>query len=156
MDVRRAESRDGTTSFDEFFVEHYAAMVRLATLLVDRQSIAEELVQDAFRQLWERWSDVADPLPYLRRSVVNGSRGELRKRRVRRLHPDPPPRDGPDEHDYLLDVLATLPARRRTAVVLRFYVGLTFPEIAEAMGISIGTAKSTVHRALADLRSELT
>lgn len=154
MDTRRT-SRPPTEAFDDFFAEHYASMVRLATLLADRQPIAEELVQDSFRRLWQRWETIDDPLPYLRRAVVNACRGELRKRRVRRLHPDPPPTDDRPEHDYLLDVVSTLPARRRTALVLRFYGGLSFPEIAEAMGISTGTAKSTVHRALADLRSEL-
>lgn len=152
MDTRRTEA----TAFDEFFTDRYTAMVRLATLLVDRQVVAEELVQDSFRRLWEHWADIDDPLAYLRRTVVNACHGELRRRRVRRLHPDPPPSDGPVERDYLVDVVAALPARRRTALVLRFYGGLSFSEIAQAMGISTGTAKSTVHRALAELRNELT
>ena len=49
------------------------------------------------------------------------------------------------------DALAALPARRREAIVLRYWLGLSEAEIAAAMGISAGTVKSQVSRGLAAL-----
>ncbi len=141
--------------FDRLYTDRYRAMLGLATSLVDQPSVAEEIVQDSFRQLWQRWDSVATPGGYLRTSVVNGCHNELRKRRVRRdswhkLF------DRPDsDSHYLADALADIPEQRRKALVLRFYGGRTMNEIAEAMDIPTGTAKSLIHRGLADLRGAL-
>lgn len=145
-----------TARFDALFNEQYASMVRVATFLVDHQAIAEEIVQESFGRLWQTFGSVEEPLAYLRRSVVNRSHGELRRRRVRRLHPDPLTSDAAEAPDYILDLLAALPVRKRTALVLRFYAGMSNAEIAHAMSISTGTVKSTIHRALADIRKALT
>ena len=51
--------------------------------------------------------------------------------------------------------LATLPARRRACVVLRYYLDLTEADTAAALGISTGTVKSQTHKALAQLREQL-
>ena len=51
----------------------------------------------------------------------------------------------------MLAALRRLPARQREALVLRYYLDLPEAEIAESMGISLGTVKSTVSRALAAL-----
>ncbi len=142
--------------FDEFYHRQYEPMVRLASGLVDRRVEAEEIVQDSFRRLWQRWDDVSTPAGYLRTSVVNGCHNELRRRRVRRdsWHKLV---DSDDEAagDYLADALADICESRRTALVLRFYGGRTMGEIAEAMDIPTGTAKSLIHRGLADLREDL-
>ncbi|MEL7159109.1 MAG: sigma-70 family RNA polymerase sigma factor [Actinomycetota bacterium] len=139
--------------FDELYHRQYEPMVRLASGLVDRRAVAEEIVQDSFRRLWQRWDDVTTPAGYLRTSVVNGCHNELRRRRVRRdawhkLVDDADESAG----DYLADALAEISESRRTALVLRFYGGRTMDEIAEAMDIPTGTAKSLIHRGLADLR----
>lgn len=130
-------------------------MVRLACGFVDRRAVAEDIVQDSFHQLWQRWETVLTPGSYLRTSVVNGCHNELRRRRVRRdsAHKliDFPPADT----DYLADALADIAEPRRQALVLRYYGGHTMNEIAEAMDIPTGTAKSLIHRGLADLRGAL-
>ena len=59
-------------SFDGLFVRKWLPMVRLATLLVGSPAIAEEVVQDAFTSVNERWDAVEHPDAYLRTSVVNG------------------------------------------------------------------------------------
>ncbi len=142
-------------SFDELYQDKYDDMVRLARYLVDHQTVAEDVVQDSFRQLWQRWDSISTPASYLRTSVVNGCHNELRRRRVRRdawhMLIDRP--DG-DSH-YLADALADIAPRRRTALVLKYYGGRTTTEIAEAMGVPPGTAKSLIHRGLADLRGAL-
>ena len=148
-----------TPGFDELYHEQFERMVGLACNQVDRRAVAEEIVQDSFRQLWQRWDSLQAPVGYLRTSVMNGCHNELRRRRVRRdtahmLVEWPTPVDGGDG-DYLADALAGIQESRRTALVLRFYGGRTMNEIAQAMDIPTGTAKSLIHRGLADLRGAL-
>lgn len=147
---------EGRADFDDFYHRQYEPMVRLASGLVDRRVEAEEIVQDSFRRLWQRWDAVSAPTGYLRTSVINGCHNELRRRRVRRdsWHKLI---DIDDEAagDYLADALADICESRRTALVLRFYGGHTMGEIAEVMDIPTGTAKSLIHRGLADLRADL-
>ena len=147
--------RDDPHAFNAVYAARYNSMLRLACCLVDRPAVAEDIVQDSFRQLWQRWDSVTSPNSYLRTSVVNGCHNELRRRRVRRdsWHKLI---DRPDEDPhYLADALADICEQRRKALVLRFYGGHTMNEIAEAMDIPTGTAKSLIHRGLADLRGAL-
>ena len=73
-------------SFDELYRDEYGPMVRLARGLVDTQEIAEEITQDAFARVYERWSRLDNPGGYLRTAVVNGARSELRKARSETAH----------------------------------------------------------------------
>lgn len=141
--------------FDQLFAERYRPMVALATSLVDNRQTAEEVVQESFHRVWVRWDQLERPAHYLRTTVVNSSNDELRKRRVRRnanrmlrVRPEP-------EQHYLVDMLASVQPRRREALVLRYYGGHTVSEVAEVMDIPQGTAKSLIHRGLADLRGAL-
>ena len=52
--------------FDDFFRSHYPATVRLAHLLTGSNQAAEDLVQEAFRRVYSRYSDLREPAPYLR------------------------------------------------------------------------------------------
>lgn len=143
-------------SFDDLYRAEYRPMVRLARGLVDTSESAEEIVQEAFAKVFERWSRLDEPGGYLRTAVVNGARSELRKREVRRRigltrRALPPPA----EQDYLIDALETLPPKQKTALVLRFYGDMSEKEIAEAMGVRPGTVKSTTSRGLAALRKAI-
>jgi hypothetical protein len=105
--------------FTAIYADRYLPMVRLATLLVDRVEVAEEIVQDAYAVLYRRWDRIENPQAYLRLEVVNRSRDALRRRRVARrvTFRSAEVRDHPDE---MADAVARLPERQRTAVVLRF------------------------------------
>jgi RNA polymerase sigma factor (sigma-70 family) len=147
------ESDRPCTSFEEIYSDRYRSMMQLACGMVDWPTVAEDIVQDAFRQLWQRWDTVGQPVSYLRTTVVNGCHNELRRRRVRRdswhkLATEPDSVDA----DYLADALADVNERRRHALVLRFYGDRSIGEIAAVMDIPTGTAKSLIHRGLADLR----
>ena len=140
-------------SFDDLYRDEYGPMVRLARGLVDTQEIAEEIVQDAFARVYERWNRLDNPGGYLRTAVVNGARSELRKREVRRrigIRPFIPPQ--PEDRDYLLDALDQLSPRQKTVLVLKFYADMTEKEIAQAIGVRPGTVKSATSRGLAELR----
>lgn len=139
--------------FNELYRAEYGPMVRLARGLVDTQEAAEEVVQDAFAKVYDRWNRLDQPGGYLRTAVVNGARSELRKREVRRrigLRPFIPPQ--PEDQDYLLDALDQLSPRQKTVLVLKFYADMTEQEIAQAMGVRPGTVKSATSRGLAELR----
>ena len=141
------------SSFGDFYGLQYRPMVRLAQALVDTSECAEEIVQDAFAKVYERWDRLNEPGGYVRIAVVNGARSELRKREVRRRVGLTDRRaTAPGERDYLIDALERLSPRQRTAIVLRFYEQMSEKEIAEAMGVRPGTVKSLVSRGLADLR----
>ena len=148
-----AEEAIALANFDDLYRAEYEPMVRLARGLVDAPAIAEEIVQDAFAKVYERWSRLNQPGGYLRTAVVNGARSELRKREVRRrigLRPFIPPQ--PEDRDYLIDALDQLSPRQKTVLVLKFYADMTEKEIAQAIGVRPGTVKSATSRGLAELR----
>jgi RNA polymerase sigma factor (sigma-70 family) len=145
---------DAVAGPDDLYRREYLAMVRLAVAMVDLVTIGEEIVQDAFAEVVLRWDRLDKPGAYLRTCVVNSCRKELRRRKRTRRVPEPAEEvvtlDASD-----LSVLAavrSLPPRRRAVVVLRFYEDLTEPQIAELLGIRVGTVKATLRQALAQLR----
>lgn len=150
----------------ELYAAHRLSLVRLAVLLVDDTAAAEDVVHDVFAGLLKTRS-LRDPdaaLGYLRRAVVNRSRSALRRRRTARAY-SPPADVGPaqpddlavlsEEHRAVLAALDTLPERQREVLVLRYWSDLSEAEIADAMGISRGTVKSTASRALAALEQRM-
>jgi RNA polymerase sigma-70 factor (sigma-E family) len=154
-----------STALGDLYVAHRLTLVRLAMLLVDDRASAEDVVQDAFAGLAAKRGGLRDPdaaLAYLRRSVVNRSRSALRRRRTARGYA--PPRSveaaRPDEravlaeeHREILAALDRLAARQREVLVLRYWSGLSEAEIADALGISRGSVKSTASRALDQLET---
>jgi RNA polymerase sigma-70 factor (sigma-E family) len=136
-------------------------MVRLAIFLVDEQSTAEDVVQDAFVALYKRHGetldDVDNALGYLRTSVVNTARSVLRRRKTAREYVPPHEADAPsaedhvllsDEHRRVLEALGQLTTRQREVLVLRYWSDLSEARIAETLGLSRGAVKSTASRAL--------
>jgi RNA polymerase sigma-70 factor (sigma-E family) len=144
----------------DLYRDHRMRMVRLAVLLVDDPSTAEDVVQEAFTGLHRHWAglrDEAAAVAYLRTAVVNGSRSVLRRRRTARDYVPPHQVNARSaeslamlsaEHAAVVDALGTLPPRQREVLVLRYYGGMSEAEIADATGISRGTVKSTASRAL--------
>lgn len=141
-------------AFEAVYRSDYARLVRAAHMLTGSNETAEEVVQEAFVALYPRFDTVAEPTGYLYRSVVNGCWARRRKRRVvDRLGAlrQPNAIESP-EIDEAWTALRRLSARRRMALVLRFYADLPLADIAEAMGCSTGTVKSLLHRGLAQLK----
>lgn len=147
--------RAADDGFATLYSEHYRRLVNVAMRRVDTTADAEDIVQESFGQLWRRRGSVTQPIGYLHTSVVNRCRDDLRRSQQRRrrehLLIDPPT----DDREYLTDLVAGLSTGQRQVVVRRFYRGDTMREIAEATGQPIGTVKSSLHRALEDLRRSL-
>jgi RNA polymerase sigma factor (sigma-70 family) len=144
-------------NLDDVYRRMYPLLVRTAFLLVDTRELAEEVVQDAFARVIPKWDRLDNPEAYLRTCVVNGCRRVHRRRRLAARTPQPV-RDDHDlaTGDHIADLVRALPSPQREAIVLRYYLQATDAEIAETLGIAVGTVKSTLHRARAQLRTELT
>jgi RNA polymerase sigma-70 factor (sigma-E family) len=150
-------SADAATAFAAVYEARYAHLVRLARLVGD-SGRAEEIVQDAFVQLYRRWTRVEHPAPWLRAAVISGCRSAGRRRAVARRHDtetvDAP---APDDAEALAvrDALGMLTPRQRAAVVLRYFDDLSERDIAATLGCRPGTVKSLLARALPRLREVL-
>ncbi len=144
---------DRVNGFEQLYAEEYEPMLRIAFLLVDSTDLAEEVVHDAFAKVYERWDKVTGPGAYLRTCVVNRCRDLQRRRRTERRTALPPAEQSTElGADELADALGALPIKRRAAIVLRYYDGLSEARIAEVLGVKAGTVKSLVSRGLAELR----
>ena len=152
------------------YAAHYRSLVRLAALLLRDTAVAEEVTQDAFVSMHGAWGRLRDPddadkaLAYLQRSVVNGARSALRRRKVAERHAPQPDAHAPSaehgamlalEHREVLAALRALPERQREVLVLRYYLDLSEAGIADALGISRGAVKSHASRGLATVRRSL-
>ena len=149
------------------FDEQFWPMVRLATALLGSSAAAEDVVQQAFVAVGPALERVTGggEVAYLRKAVMNGCRSHLRheharKRRpvlVRDDHVERP--DDRAEHTEaqrrVLAALDHLPYRQRQCLVLRYYGGLSDPEIAAALDLSLGSAKTHLRRGLAALHEHL-
>jgi len=151
--------------FREYVAARSAALLRTAYLLTGNRQDAEDLLQTALAKsylAWDRIEDKGAADAYVRRVLVNTQNSWWRRRRVDEYPtdelPEPPSgRDATADHDLrgaLWAALGRLPKRQRAAVVLRYYEDLTEAETAAVLGISLGTVKSTVSRALAKLRAD--
>jgi RNA polymerase sigma-70 factor (sigma-E family) len=159
---------DRTTGVVTVFEVHYAHLVRLARHLVDDPAEAEDVVMDAFAGLNRHWNHVRrteDAVVYLRASVVNGTRSRLRRLKVARdkrhtqLDLDAAPAEQLAmihlEHEAVIRALRTLPRRQREVLVLRYYDGATEAEIAETLGIALGSVKTHASRGLHAVAEQL-
>jgi len=148
-------------SLADLYYAHRLSLVRLAILLVDDKASAEDVVQDSFTGLWRRYGDdltgMENPLGYLRTAVVNNARSVLRRRKTARGYTPPHVPDAAsaesvallsEEHREVLEAMQKLPPRQREVLVLRYWSDLSEADIADSLGISRGTVKSTASRGL--------
>lgn len=162
--IKRGVAVDDTgADFDAFVVRRYAALVRFGYVLTGNRASAEDLVQNALFRTYRRWQHLDakdDPSAYVRKAMVNAHISWTRLLSAReQFFAEPPERPGGEGGDveglHMWRQLATLPARMRAVLVLRFYEDLSEVETARVLGCSVGTVKSQTSRGLARLRREL-
>lgn len=152
---RYADGMTATATLEALYRSQYAPMVRLAFALVSNNAEAEELVQEAFLDVFRLLDGIRNPEAYLRRAVVSRSRSVLRRRLVRSSVRSERPVDLTPSADELWDVLDRLSDDQRLVVVLRYYAGYRAVEISEMIDQPASTVRSHLRRALVRLRKEL-
>jgi RNA polymerase sigma-70 factor (sigma-E family) len=163
--IHTATGNAAAPTFEEYAGSAWPSLYRYAYLLTGNHADAEDLAQQTLVKAHRSWSRVesADsPAAYLRRMVTNTYLSQRRpqKRRLEVLtaappEPGPTPVGGIEDRLTLWPHVKSLPPRQRAVVVLRYYEQLSEQEIAEVLGCSRGTVKSTAHHALNALRAAL-
>ncbi len=160
------ESRasDDDAAFREYVLTRGTALLRIATMLTGNRADAEDLVQAALAKTYLAWGKINDHAAldaYVRRAMVNTHISWWRRRRLEEYPTDELPDQVVADHARESDMaevvrraLDRLPKRMRAAIMLRYFEDMTEPEIAVALGVSLGTVKSTVSRAVARLRTD--
>ncbi|WP_094215792.1 SigE family RNA polymerase sigma factor [Streptomyces diastatochromogenes] len=156
----------GTTvdHLTETYRAHYRSLLGLAALLLDDTASCEDVVQEAFIRVHSARKRVRDPektLAYLRQTVVNLSRSTLRRRilGLKLLSKPMPDMASAEEGAYdslerrdLIKAMKGLQRRQREVLVLRYFADMTEAQVAEALGISLGSVKAYGSRGIAALR----
>lgn len=170
MDDRRGQDTS-RREFDRFVETSADGLLRAAYLITWDRAEAEDLVQECLFRVARRWPRVRKmdhPGAYARTVLVHRALDDEKRRTRRRAELQQSAAGRADEHEDdasalvlgrveasadLLRALGELPPRQRVALVLRYFEDLSEAEVANAMGCSVGTVKSTTSRALERLRS---
>jgi RNA polymerase sigma-70 factor (ECF subfamily) len=155
----RTDAGAGAVDFASFFHEHHESLLRALYLITGDRFEAEELTQDAFVRVCERWERIqgmANPAGYLYRTAVNTHRSALRrmataaKRAISIQASDPISQS--DDRDRIRRALASLPENQREAIVLVEWLGMTDVEAGAILGITPVGVRVRISRAKSALR----
>jgi RNA polymerase sigma-70 factor (sigma-E family) len=153
-------------AFEEFIAESGDALLRLATLLTADRGLGEDVYQETLHRLAARWSRVDNPRAFCRRVMHNivVDQGRVKRRQVPEIrlaegHDDSDPRSADSTaavelRPVLFGALRTLTPHQREIVVLRYFDDRSESEVAELLGVAPGTVRSTLSRAMAQLREQ--
>jgi RNA polymerase sigma-70 factor (sigma-E family) len=152
-------------AFRDYVRARRPALLRTAYLLTGNLADAEDLVQSALAKTYLAWHRIEDRGAvdsYVRRAMVNTQISWWRRRRLEEFPTDEIPDQATADYPVSTDVqeslrraIDRLPHRMRAAVMLRYYEDMTEAEVADVLGVSVGTVKSTVSRAVAKLRIDV-
>jgi RNA polymerase sigma-70 factor (ECF subfamily) len=153
----------GRRGRDDAFVALYRAewsRVRAAAeRVVGNRAVAEELAQEAFTRAYDRWPKVSRhpaPAAWVLRVATNLALDAVRRKRVEvEVRSVASHEDAAIASVLVRDGLAVLSGKQREAIVLRYLAGCEEPEIAAAMGVSGGSVKTHLKRAMERLRASL-
>ncbi len=157
--------RSAEADFTAYVAERRSSLYATAYHLTGDRYEAEDLLQTALfstYRAWDRISDKAAVGGYLRRTMTNLHISAWRRRKLNEYPTEELPEtpgdcdamSGTELRAVLWQALAKLPETQRTMLVLRYYEGRTDPEIADTLGISVGTVKSSIWRSLRRLRED--
>jgi RNA polymerase sigma-70 factor (ECF subfamily) len=140
--------------FESFFVAEHVRLYRALYVITGRSHEAEELMQEAFVKVWERWDRVADmenPTAYLYRTAMNEFRSRYRRAKAaaKRALKIGEPRDlfsEADDRDVVARALRGLAPRQRAALILTQLLDLSSEEAGRVLGVSAASVRALVHQ----------
>jgi RNA polymerase sigma-70 factor (sigma-E family) len=152
--------------FSAFVRQHGRGLDRLAYLMLGDEQAAEDLAAEVLLAVWRQWNRVKEtdyPVAYVRRIMVNHASAHFRRnakerRGLAHLMVLMSRQAQQPDSAAVVDTRAALlrlPPRRRACLVLRYAFDLTEREVAETLGISVGTVKSQTSKAVAQFRREI-
>jgi RNA polymerase sigma factor (sigma-70 family) len=157
-----SERVEAWARFDTFFEEEHERLFKALYFVTGHKQDAEELMQDAFMRLWERWDEIDrihDPTAYLFRVALNGFR--MRRRRaataLRRLTPVTEDRDAFVEAEMRADVrqlLLGVAPRQRAALLLVDLLGYPSEQAASILGVRPSTVRALATQGRRALRTK--
>lgn len=157
----------GWDEFAPLYDEHHERLYRIAVLLCNgRTHMAEDAVAETFIKVYHAWAagGIEDFSAYARRALVNhitgqGRREQVASRYLTRHSKSDGIQDAAEnqvvDSAQTFQLLGQLPPRQRAAIVLRFYEDLSYDQIANELGVSVGTVKAQVSTGLQRLRTSL-
>jgi len=161
--TRDEQMADGPRSFEEFFDAERARLFRALVVITGSGVEAEDIAQDAFLRVWERWDRVGgleDPAGYLHRTAMNVFRDRYRRavlsmKRAVRAAPQPDAYDAVEAHAVVSEVLGHLAPRQRAAIVLTEAFGYSAEEAGRLLGIKGSTVRALNFQARSVLKGHL-
>ena len=161
--VAETEVAEEPPTFEDFFGSEHARLFGALCLVTGDRFEAEEIMQDAFLKVWERWDQVStmdDPVGYLYRTAMNLFRKRYRRaalalRRSVGLAPSQDDFADADDRETVRRVLSTLPARQRAALVLTEMLGLSAKEAGRVLGVQASTVRSLSHQGRESFRGAM-
>ena len=162
VDVGLIVAAEQAPTFEMFFQEQYEAVYGSLCLITRNRHEAEEIAQDAFLRMWERWDRVdaiADPVAYVHSIAMNAFRRRSRRatmaiRRTLRMMPPDDAIAMVEENELVVRLLAPLSPRQRAAIVLTDLLDYSSEEAARMLGLRPGAVRSLASRGRAALREQ--
>jgi RNA polymerase sigma-70 factor, ECF subfamily len=164
--LRRAADEAMATesvAFDSFFEEQKERLLRVLSVITGSRAEAEDLTQEAFTRVFERWESVAtmdDPAGYLHRTAMNLFRNQYRRAKVRLartvgLGPEQDVFKPVEDRDAAARALGSLTSRQRAAIVLTEALGYSGEETGRLLGIKASTVWALTHQARVALQGTM-
>jgi RNA polymerase sigma-70 factor, ECF subfamily len=137
-------------SFETWYLGYHPILVAALTVVAGDRDAGRDAADEALVRALERWERVQamdSPEGWTYRVGVNLLRRRGRRRALERRHlarTGPAPAQSPNDATDVWLVVCALPRRQREAIALRYLLGLSEAEVADTMGVAVGTASATL------------
>jgi RNA polymerase sigma-70 factor, ECF subfamily len=175
IELLRQIAAGDRTAFGEFYDRHAVLMFSVASRILNDPSDAEDVLQEAFVQIWEKAANFDPKLGrpsswaaiLVRNKAIDRIRSSQRRTRLaleagtemaivaevnesanEAIH-------GPEQAKLIKSAIVELPTEQRQAIELAYFSGLTQNEISEKLHEPLGTIKARIRRGLLKLRDQL-
>lgn len=173
-DLMEKLQADDISAFETIFQDYRRMVFKTAYLMTGRKEEAEDILQEVFVSVW-RSRNTFNPkkgklTTWIYRITVNQCLSRRRKKQPAILSleeksinlPDIKLEEQPEEvlvtkleYERLMKAMNALDSRHRSVLILRYFNDLSYDEIAQVIGVPLGTVKSRISQALRSLRTQM-